>query len=131
MDDAILKKLKFRAGMTALVLHAPQDYPALEAPGDAAADFVHLFVTSRDEFAERFATAADAVKENGLLWVSYPKARGKQKYDINRDSLWHLALDAGWHPVAQAALDDNWSAVRMKRNEAGKVYEKPGNIKAR
>jgi len=97
--------------------------------GDGKVDFVHLFVESREQFAERFPQAAESLKDAGLLWISYPKSKGKVKYDINRDSLWGLLLDVGFHPVAQVSLNDDWSAVRIKKNEAGVTYEHPSNVK--
>ena len=120
--------------MSAALLHVPPDYPDFEGLcpiKDGRADFVHLFLTSRAEFAERFADAASAVQDRGLFWLSYPKAGGKQKSDINRDSLWALVLPEGWHPVAQIALDETWSAIRLKQNEPDVVYETPANVKAR
>jgi hypothetical protein len=99
------------------------------AEGDKT-DFVHLFVSSQGEFTERFANAAAHVVDGGLFWVSYPKGNKSQTYDINRDSLWHLVLPLGWHPVAQVSLDDTWSAVRLKRNEPGVEYVHPKNVKA-
>jgi len=133
MDDTIFKKMKAKVGMTAAVVYAPEEYHYWEGFSDykeGKDDFVHLFVTSKAEFSERFGDAADSVKDDGLLWVSYPKSNKKQKYDINRDSLWELVLPVGWHPVAQVSLDEKWSAVRMKRNEPGMVYDRPGNVKA-
>jgi len=132
MDDTIFKKLKAKPGMTATLLYAPPEYPAYEDFDSAKvgkSDFVHLFVTTRAELEERFGEAVDDVADGGLLWISYPKAKGKQKYDINRDSLWDVTLSKGWHPVAQVSLSDDWSAVRLKRNEAGVAYERPNNVK--
>jgi len=132
MDSAIFKKLKVKPNMTATLLYTPQEYPSCGDFSDVKsdnADFVHLFVTSQAEFAERCAEAIKSVVEDGLLWVSYPKSDRKNKYDINRDSLWGLVIPLGWHPVAQVSLDEQWSAVRLKKNEAGKIYERPNNVK--
>jgi len=132
MDITIFKKMKAKPQSTAVAFYAPDDYPKspdMVWDGDGQADFVHLFIESREQFAERFEQGAKALKDSGLFWVSYPKSKGKVKYDINRDSLWGLLLDAGFHPVAQVSLSDDWSAVRVKKNEAGVVYERPGNVK--
>jgi len=132
MDNSIFKKLKAKPSMTAALLYAPPEYPNYEGFSDVKDDkddFVHLFVISKAEFNERFAEAAEAVADGGLLWVSYPKSKGKLKFDINRDSLWEMALPKGWHPVSQVSLDDEWSAVRLKPNEDGVVYEPPANVK--
>jgi len=132
MDNTIFKKLGLKSEMNATILYAPLEYPDYKDFRGAnyeKSDFVHLFVSSRAEFKERFALAASAVVDGGLLWISYPKSSKKQEYDINRDSLWGLVLSHGWHPVSQASLGDQWSAVRLKRNEPGASYERPSNVK--
>ena len=129
MDNTIFNKLKAKQGMTATLLYAPPEYPGYEGFSgvkDGKSDFVHLFVTSKAELSERIIEAAEAVTDGGLLWLSYPKSAKAQKYDINRDSLWDLVIQYGWHPVAQVSLDDNWSAMRLKKNDEGVVYERPG-----
>jgi len=115
-----------------MVLNAPSGYPKDEGCiwiDSGQADFVHVFVESREQFEERFSRAKAACKEGGLFWVSYPKSKGKKTCDINRDSLWSLLIPAEYHPVSQVALDEEWSALRVKRNEQGVVYEPPANIK--
>ena len=132
MDSSIFKKMKLKPPVSARVLFAPENYPASDdlTWADAGqADFVHLFVESREQFGRRFSQAVESCKENGAIWISYPKSKGKAKYDINRDSLWGLLLAEGYHPVMQISLGDEWSAVRAKKNEEGVVYERPGNVK--
>lgn len=131
MDDTIFKKLKAKPGMTASLFYVPPEYPDYDGFSDVKDgkdDFVHLFVSSKTELSDRFADASDAVRDGGLLWLSYPKSTGKQKYDLNRDSLWDLVLPHGWHPVAQVSLDEKWSAIRLKCNEPGVIYERPKKI---
>ena len=58
MDMTIFRKMKAKPGMTATILYAPPDYPDYDEFSDLKEgkdDFVHLFITSRAEFAERFA----------------------------------------------------------------------------
>jgi len=132
MDAAMFAKMKVKAACTAVVLHATPDYPTpseYQWTDSGPADFVHLFVESREQFSQRFPQAEAACKQDGLLWISYPKAQGKKTFDTNRDSLWGLLIAAGFHPVSQVALDDQWSALRVKRNEPGAVYEPPANVK--
>jgi len=135
MDNSIFKKMRVKPASVAMVLNAPSDYPKFEElhwqnEGQAGlADFIHLFVESQEQFINRFPQAIEYLEDNGLLWVSYPKSKGKKVYDINRDSLWSSLLDKGYHPVSQVALNDEWSAVRVKKNQDGVVYEAPKNVK--
>jgi len=136
MDNSIFKKMRVKPESVVMVLNAPSDYPKCrelnwQNEGQAGyADFVHLFVDSQAQFVACFVRAIENLEDNGLLWVSYPKSKSKKvTYDINRDSLWGLLLTEGFHPVSQVSLGDDWSAVRVKKNQEGVVYERPSNVK--
>ena len=132
MDSSVFKKMKLKPNSTVRLLLAPQNYPASDEliwVDVGQADFVHLFIESREQFEGRFPQAVEACKENGMIWISYPKSKGKIRFDINRDSLWGLLLARGYHPIMQISLGDDWSAVRVKKNEPGVVYEQPANVK--
>ena len=131
MEGTMFKKMKAKPGQTAYVLYPPDGYPTEGSGLDFGAaadkfDFVHLFIASRLEVEGRIAEALSRRAEGGLLWISYPKASGKFKPDINRDTLWDLLLPLGVHPVAQVALDETWSAIRFSDNKPGESYVRPG-----
>lgn len=133
MDNAIFAKMKVRPGQCVLIINPPEDYPLgdnLNWIEEGQADFVHLFVHSQKEFEALFPKALSAFKEGGFFWLSYPKGKGKRKPDINRDSLWDLVLPNSFHPVSQVALDETWSAIRLKKNDPEQVYVRPNNMKA-
>jgi hypothetical protein len=41
----------------------------------------------------------------------------KHRSDINRDSGWDVMGQAGFEPVRQVAIDEDWSALRFRRVE--------------
>jgi hypothetical protein len=134
MDNTIFRKLRAKLGMRASILYAPPEYPVFDGFCDkrnGVSDFVHLFVSSKLEFEERYAEATKILADGGLLWVSYPKSKGKRMHDINRDILWDLVIPLGWHPVALVSLNEQWSAIRLKLNELDKIYERPKGIKTK
>ena len=49
------------------------------------------------------------------LWVAYPKLTSKLAGNINRDVLRAAAPRFGLDTVSQIAIDDDWSALRLKR----------------
>jgi hypothetical protein len=49
-----------------------------------------------------------------LLWISYPKGAARIKSDITRDPIWRTARTLGLEGVAMVAVDDTWSAMRLK-----------------
>jgi hypothetical protein len=116
----ILEKLRYKPGQRAIVLHAPDSYTptvaslALEPKLEGQFDFVHVFVTKRDDVQREAPGWRAALKPSGVLWSSYPKGKAVPT-DLNRDSLYQTALAAGLQAVSQVAIDDTWSALRFKR----------------
>ncbi len=52
------------------------------------------------------------------MWIAYPKGSSKRyKCEFNRDSGWTVLGSAGFEPVRQVAIDEDWSALRFRRVE--------------
>jgi hypothetical protein len=117
-DKPILQKLLYKPGARAAVLNAPDSYQqqipdALRQIDEGQFDFIHVFVTRRDEVARDGPGWRAALKAGGIFWASYPKGKALPT-DLNRDSL-RLALQGiGLDPVMQVSIDDVWSALRAK-----------------
>lgn len=131
MEHEILKKMKVKPEYSSKIINPPEGYPSDALYfGDGQEDtntfdFVHLFIESKEQFKEFFQQARKSCKPGNLFWLSYPKSKGKIKYDINRDILWDLVAPEGYHPVAMVSLDDKWSAIRLSENEEGVIYQRP------
>ncbi len=61
---------------------------------------------------------APLLEDDALLWIAYPKKTGKIKSDMSRDNGWETVMAAGYEPVTQVAIDDDWSALRFRKSEA-------------
>lgn len=122
------QKLRLEAGQKVMVINTPGEYAALigglpdgidiAAAGQGEADFVHLFVRNLAELETHIQAALDAVKYDGLLWISYPKGSAKVETDVNRDILWEKLKAYGIRPVMMISIDKTWSAMRMRPEEA-------------
>lgn len=77
------------------------------------ADVVVAFVVHAKDVAKTLKQAGTRVSPGGIVWFAYPKAK-QLGTDLNRDSLARVAHGEGWEPVAQVALDAEWSALRLK-----------------
>ncbi|MFN3491669.1 MAG: hypothetical protein ACK40V_05570 [Anaerolineales bacterium] len=78
--------------------------------------FSLAFVTKQIE-VDRIAKAViEKSDEDVVVWFAYPKASSK-KYvcEFNRDSGWGVLGKAGFEPVRQVAIDEDWSALRFRR----------------
>jgi hypothetical protein len=61
---------------------------------------------------------AKAAPGDAVVWVAYPKGTSKRyRSDLNRDSGWASLGAAGFEPVRQVAIDEDWSALRFRRVE--------------
>ena len=121
--NAVLAKLRMKSGQRAIIIGAPDSYkPVLAAIPEGVEvaetlegqfDFIQVFVTQKGD-AERQAPALKAAMKRGaLLWVSYPKGKSIPT-DLNRDILWQALGDFGLQGVAMIAIDEVWSAMRLK-----------------
>jgi hypothetical protein len=110
-------KLQIKPGMQVSVVAAPADGPDLSGlgavadPGQASA--VVAFARVRADLTTVAMPAIEAARADRLAWVAYPKA-GQLGTDINRDSLAAAVAELGVQPVRQVALDEVWSALRLR-----------------
>jgi hypothetical protein len=129
-ETDLAKKLRLYNAKRALILNAPDDYVELlgelpEGLGVARElgegyDFAHLFVRDREELEEHIGAVLGAIKQDAILWISYPKGGSGVETDLNRDKLWEALSERGIRPVAQVSIDEVWSAMRFR------PYEKVG-----
>ncbi|MGE5623884.1 MAG: hypothetical protein ACM3UP_02545, partial [Methanocella sp.] len=64
---------------------------------------------------ERWAkAAAEAVKQDGVLWFCYPKKTARTETDLTRDAGWEALRRLGFEPVSNVAVDEVWSALRFR-----------------
>jgi DUF3052 family protein len=115
----LARKLQLKPGQSVAVVAQP-DAVALDLggefpPADGAdeADAVIVFCRDRDDLEHLGDAFAGPAKRDALTWVAYPKA-GKLGTDLNRDVLASLVKARGVQPVRQVALDDTWSALRLR-----------------
>jgi hypothetical protein len=111
-------KLQIKPGMQVSVVGAPGGGPDLSgvgAPGNdpAEAGAVIAFARLRADLTTVAMPAIEAARADRLAWVAYPKA-GQLGTDINRESLAAAAAELGVQPVRQVAIDDVWSALRLR-----------------
>jgi hypothetical protein len=131
--SALAKKLRFEPHHRVAILNGPQGYIERLAPGPADIstelqptviyDAVQLFVNGVEELRSLGPSAIQAVKQGGLLWITYPKG-GKTRgvndlpampWWVKRDVLAEITSETGYEPVAFVKIDENWTALRFTR----------------
>ncbi len=125
----VFDKLNLKGQREILVLNAPESFVpelaglrevtvhrSLRAAGEF--QFALAFVTRKKEVDELAARLAERAKGDAILWFAYPKGTSKKyQCDFNRDNGWDALKALGFDTVRAVAIDEDWSALRMRRNE--------------
>jgi hypothetical protein len=116
------EKMRVTPGMTAAVLHAPPGVvEGLGLPDDVtvvgqceAADLILTFAATQAEAEERVQEIAVHVHPETVAWIAYPKGGKAAGRDVSRDTIWAFVRTIGFDLVANVAVDDTWSALRLR-----------------
>jgi hypothetical protein len=120
---SVAQKLFIREGYTVLLLGAPPGYAEMLGKLPAGVkvvtstrtpvELIQVFAATKADMLEMLRRARPLLKPGGLLWATYPKA-GQMGTDLKREVVWECAEAVGMDTVAQIAVDDVWSALRLK-----------------
>lgn len=126
---SVFEKLNLKDQREILVVNAPVSFePELQRlagvkvqrlmPKRGPVDFTLVFATEQDEVERSAAALATLTQGDAIVWFAYPKGSSKRyKCSFNRDTGWKALGDAGFEPVRQIAIDEDWSALRFRRAE--------------
>ena len=119
----LAKKLGYRAGTQAYLVHAPPELAAWLAPLPegvrfddrlhAGTDLVHLFTTERQVLQQQLQRWRQTLRGDACVWVSWPKKSSKVPTDITEDVIRAVALPMGWVDIKVCAVSDVWSGLKL------------------
>jgi len=127
--SAVFKKLNLKDLSEIVVLDAPASFEpeiaALEGVDVRRSvdevervQFLLAFVTRQEQIDQVAAQIAQKIDGDAVVWFAYPKGSSKRyTCDFNRDTGWDALGAAGFEPVRQVAIDEDWSALRFRRVE--------------
>jgi hypothetical protein len=78
-------------------------------------DVVLLFAADRARLDADLPGVLRTMSPSAILWVAYPKLSSTLAADLSRDVIGMLAPLHGLETVSQIAIDEDWSALRLKR----------------
>jgi hypothetical protein len=125
----LFKKLNLGGSQTILVLNAPSSFETelaqlvevrvlRKATSKQKVPFAMGFAVTQAECDFASSTVVNATEGDSIVWIAYPKKSSKKyKCEFNRDTGWHVLGEAGFEPVRQIAIDEDWSALRFRRTE--------------
>lgn len=119
------KKLGLREGNSLLLLDAPDGWELPQLPAgiiseradstdqELAADVILAFFMSLAALGERISALARTIFPDGAVWIAWPRRAGGHESDITDNEIRALALPLGLVDVKVAAIDENWSGLRL------------------
>ncbi|SDD23693.1 DUF3052 family protein [Kordiimonas lacus] len=116
----LVKKLGIKDGFTVRFEHAPSHLSDLIGPLPAGVteasvncDFIHAFYKDRTLFESELGAFMDAIKRDGMIWISWPKKASKVPTDMTEDVVREVALPLGLVDVKVCAVDEVWSGLKL------------------
>lgn len=137
---SVFQKLNLKDQSEILVVNAPASFePELKGlsgvaikrrPGELKRVVFSLaFVTKQKEVDDMTKVVAVKAEGDAVVWFAYPKGSSKRyTCEFNRDSGWKALGEAGFEPVRMVAIDEDWSAVRLRRVEFIKTLTRPQSV---
>jgi hypothetical protein len=124
---SVFAKLNLTGQRELLILNAPESFESEIAALEGVTAHRNATSLKSLEFAlafgaklkdvEAFAKiVAKKASGDAVIWFAYPKGTSKRyTCEFNRDSGWTALGEAGYEPVRQVAIDEDWSALRFRK----------------
>jgi hypothetical protein len=118
----LAQKLGVVAGSTVAAIGTPANYLELLRPlpngvrfcaVNAKPQLIHYFCTERVRLAKDLPTLRRKMRDDAMLWVSWPKKSAGLPTTVTEDVVRELALPLGLVDTKVCAVDETWSALRL------------------
>jgi hypothetical protein len=119
----LARKLGIKPGSRLLAVNPPADYAALLDPlpenvifarmGMDELDVVHLFTKTRSELIKLIDRYKTKIKQDGAIWVSWPKKASGIPSEITEHTVREVALPLGLVDIKVCAVDETWSGLKL------------------
>lgn len=117
------KKLGIKEHSRVRIEHAPDNFIDLLHPLPngvkistrlrSNVDIVHLFTHSKNELSGQLNMAMKQIRQNGMIWVSWPKKASGVLTDVTEDRIREVALPLGLVDIKVCAIDEVWSGLKL------------------
>ncbi len=114
------RKLGLKPGLRVALDHAPPDWTLLDPPQGlvtagprSSADVIVCFCRTEAEVVKRLPGLGRRVFPDGGIWVAWPRRAGGHDSNITDNVVRTHALPLGLVDVKVAAIDEDWSGLRL------------------
>jgi len=121
-NTPMAKKIGIKEGHRVTLIGASREWAIEDLPMDVRvirrrtgtrADIVIAFFTNAASLHRQVASLARTITADGSLWVAWPRRAAGHDSDITDNVVRDAILPLGLVDVKVAALDDDWSALKM------------------
>ena len=119
----LVKKLGIKEGFKIYIKNPPSNYVELISPMpdgvkiirrlSTELDMIHFFTKSKSELAANIENFMHRIKQDGMIWISWPKKSAKVPTDVTEDVLREVILPLGLVDVKVCAIDEVWSGLKL------------------
>jgi len=119
----LAKKLGFKSPLKLLTINAPKEYKAwlgdmpegvkLSTKAQKLVEAVHVFTTDSLFLDVTLSKLRNELKQDGFIWVSWPKKTSKVPTDITEDTIRAIALPLGLVDIKVCAVSEIWSGLKL------------------
>ena len=121
MPNPLWKKLGYRTGYRACLIHPPEGYLDWVSPLPEKIDFsvndqlhlVHLFTNPCEELKNELLQARGRIVQNGMIWVSWYKKASGLHSELSEHLIRTTAIDYRLVDVKVCSINDQWSALKL------------------
>ena len=114
------RKLGLKSGFRVCLDNAPADWQLDDPPADLTyvdagepIDVMISFCSAAEQLISRLPSLARWIYPSGAIWIAWPRTAGGHVSDITGDVIREHALPLGIVDVKVAAIDNDWSGLRL------------------
>ena len=119
----LAKKLGYKSGFHIRLVNEPPYYFDLfeHLPEDlrfsdddkGKKDLIHCFSKNGTELETSLPHLRNQLKEDGMLWISWPKKSSEVASDLDGNAVRSLSLRHGLVDIKVCAIDNTWSGLKF------------------
>ena len=120
----LARKLGFKIGFRVILVREPRGFrEMLEGLPDnvifvsdrnqGGLDLAIVFCANSGEFLHDFPPLKHGIRQNGMIWVAYPKKSSGVKSDLDFDLVQRTGLSLGLVDVKICAIDEVWTGLKF------------------
>src|SRR5258706_4675925 len=119
----LAKKLGIKSSLKLLTINAPKEYKSwlgdlpegviLVTKAKKPIEAAHVFTTESVFLDAILSKLRNELKQDGFIWISWPKKSSKVPTDITDNIIREIALPLGFVDIKVCAVSEVWSGLKL------------------